>query len=159
MKKHILIAILLPLAACSPKVENKGYAKQKDLVEHIVVGQSTKQEIVDNFGSPSSQSSFGNETWYYINNRLEAVAFLRPEVVEQDITRIEFDSAGVVSKVENFDTNSMQEIDLVGRETPTEGHTMGFLEQTLGNVGRFNNPGGTGRAGTVAPGRQPSQGY
>ncbi len=157
MKKHLLIVLLLPIAACSPKVDNKGYVKQADLSEQIKIGQTTKQEIIDNFGSPSSQSSFGSETWYYINNRLETMGFLKPDVVAQDITRIEFDTAGIVSKIENYGSDKITDVKNVGRITPTEGHTMGFIEQTLGNVGRFNKPGTTG--GTVAPGRQPGGGY
>ncbi len=157
MKKHLLIALLLPIAACSPKVDNKGYVKQADLSAEIKVGQTTKQEVLENYGSPSSQSSFGSETWYYINNRLETVAFLKPDVVEQDVTRIEFNSAGVVSKVESFGSDKITDVKTVSRTTPTEGHTMSFIEQTLGNVGRFNKPGST--TGTVAPGRQPGGGY
>jgi outer membrane protein assembly factor BamE (lipoprotein component of BamABCDE complex) len=157
MKNRLLIALLLPIAACSPKVDNKGYVKQSDLSAEIVVGKTSKQEILENFGSPSSQSSFGSETWYYINNRLETMAFLKPDVVEQDITRIEFDTAGIVSKLENFGSDKITDVKTISRTTPTEGHTMGFIEQTLGNVGRFNKPGSA--SGSVAPGRQPSSGY
>lgn len=152
-KKQLVMLSCLLAAGCSPMVDNKGYVKKANLAEKITVGQTSKQEVLDNFGSPSSQSSFGPESWYYIYNRKETTAFLKPEITDQDITRIEFDSAGIVTKVENYGIDKAQDVKTVSRITPTEGHTMGFIEQTLGNVGRFNKPGAPGD--TVAPGRKP----
>lgn len=157
MKKQALILILLAVAACDPIVDNKGYVKQQDIKEKLVIGQTSKQEVLDNFGSPSSQSSFGPETWYYIHNRKETVGFLKPEMVDQDITAIEFDASGNVSKVDGYGKDQAQEIANVKRETPTEGHTLGFFEQILGNVGRFNKAGD--QSSTVAPGRKPRSSY
>ena len=31
-------------------------------------------------------------------------------------------------------------VQIVGKETPTEGHDLTFIEQMLGNLGRFNSP-------------------
>lgn len=150
------IGIFLALGACSPKVDAGGYVNETNVKEQIFPGKTTREEVQNLMGSPSSQSSFGNETWYYITNRKEGYAFLKPEVVQQDVVSIEFDQAGIVNKVESYDRNSGQEFDLVKRTTPTEGHSLGFFEQALGNVGRFNKPGGTG---TMAPGRRPGGGY
>jgi outer membrane protein assembly factor BamE (lipoprotein component of BamABCDE complex) len=155
MKKQASILILLAFAACSPIVDNKGYVKQADLKDRLVIGQTSKQEVFDQFGSPSSQSSFGPETWYYIHNRKETVGFLKPEVVDQDITSVEFDANGNVAKVGGYTQAEAQEVKNVKRETPTEGHALGFVEQVLGNVGRFNKPGSTGNS-PIAPGRRPS---
>lgn len=156
MKKQLVTLMCLILAACSPIVDNKGYVKQTEIKEKLVVGQTSKQEVLDRFGSPSSQSSFGAETWYYIHNRKETTGPLKPKVVDQDITRIEFDTAGMVSKVESYSQDQAKQIANVKRETPTEGHTLGFIEQVLGNVGRFNKPGTD--TSTVAPGRKPGSG-
>ncbi|MDX2072843.1 MAG: outer membrane protein assembly factor BamE [Alphaproteobacteria bacterium] len=158
MKKQTVILILLAAAACSPMVDNRGYVKQVDIKDKLVIGQTGRQEVLDQLGSPSSQSSFGPETWYYIHNRKETVGFFAPEVVDQDVTSIEFDTTGMVSKVNGYGRDQALEITNVKRETPTEGHTLSFIEQTLGNIGRFNKPGDS--SSTVAPGRKPnSSGY
>jgi len=57
----------------------------------------------------------------------------------------------------NYDKENAQDFDLATRVTPTEGHKLTFIEQLIGNIGRFNRPGGSG-AGSVAPGRQPGSG-
>jgi outer membrane protein assembly factor BamE (lipoprotein component of BamABCDE complex) len=148
--------IVLSLGACSPKISNIGYVHDTPIKDQITIGKSTHEEVLAKLGSPSSQSSFGDETWYYVTGRKETMAFLRPEIVQEDITGIIFDGNGVVSKIEDYNINDSKDFELVKRTTPTEGHTLGFFEQVLGNVGRFNGPGG-GRQGSVAPGgRRPN---
>ena len=140
------------LCACSAKVDNRGYVSTGDIKTMVSVGQS-RDEVLTNLGSPSSQSTFGTETWYYISTRKEATAFLKPEVVKQDVTKIEFDSAGMVSKIDTFNEQNSEDFSIAKRTTPTEGHSLGFLEQVLGNVGRFNKPGSTGSSrGPTGPG-------
>ena len=150
----VFIAALLLMAACSPKVENRGYVKQASWKDTITIGKTNKQEMLDNFGSPSAQSSFGPETWYYISSRKEAVAFLKPEVVEQETVDVTFDAAGVVSSINIYDKNNARKVDLVKRTTPTEGHSLSFIDQALGNLGRFNKP--SSGSDTAVPGRRPS---
>ena len=159
-KKQYLIfslpAILL-LSACEPKIDNRGYVNTEAWQEGIMVGSTTKDEILARFGSPSVQSSFGDETWYYISARKETTAFFKPDLAEQHVVRMVFDENGVVSNVENYDKENAQDFDLATRVTPTEGHKLTFIEQLIGNIGRFNRPGGSG-ADSIAPGRAPSGG-
>jgi outer membrane protein assembly factor BamE (lipoprotein component of BamABCDE complex) len=140
--QSVKLLLLLALAACSPKEEIHGYMPQGEIKERLVIGQTTKDEVQAALGSPSSQSTFGDESWYYIWSRRETVAFFAPKTVEQNVVRIVFNQAGVVNKVEAFDKASGKKIDIAKRITPTEGHSMGVMEQFLGNLGRFNKTGG-----------------
>lgn len=150
-----LVVSAAVLCSCSPKVENRGYIKQVSWKDAVKVGQTTKQEVFDQFGSPSAKSTFGPETWYYVSSRKESVGFLKPEVVEQETADITFDYAGVVRDVKIYNKDDGRDISLVKRTTPTEGHSLSFIDQTLGNLGRFNKPGGND---TVVPGRRPGGG-
>ena len=141
---------MLALAGCSPKVYSGGYVSENPIKDEVAVGQ-TKDQVKEKLGSPSSQSSFGDEAWYYISDKQEMLAFFKPEVVQQDVTRIQFDATGLVSKVETYDLKDGEKVAMVSRTTPTEGHTLGFFEQTLGNLGRFNAPSNN----SSAPGRRP----
>lgn len=139
--KALSIATILLATACSPKVENRGYVKLGDWKDTIKVGQTSKQELLEKFGSPSAQSSFGAETWYYVSTRKESIGFLKPEVVEQETVDISFNTEGVVSSVNIYNKDNAKDFELVKRTTPTEGHSLTFIDQTLGNLGRFNKPG------------------
>ncbi len=99
-------------------------------------------DVLRRFGSPSTRSAFGPETWYYIQSRKEAVAFLKPETTEQQVIAITFDNSGLVETFKDYSLKDREQVAMIDETTQTEGHSIGFLEQVLGNVGRFNNTGG-----------------
>lgn len=135
-----ILAMLAGVTACASitQVDNRGYMQVKAVDERIVVGQSTRQDVQEWLGSPSTISSFPPETWYYISRKKETIAFMEPELTDQQVVRIEFDAGGHVAKIEQFARDAAKDVDYVERETPTEGRTMGAMEQLLGNLGKFN---------------------
>lgn len=135
------VLVLLWLGACSPKVDVTGYVFSDENLSEIMLGMSDRDAVYSILGSPSSRSSFGTESWYYVNNTKEAYAFMQYEVTEQDVLRITFDDFGIVQEMKRFDMSDSADIEIVQRETPSEGHSLGFVEQILGNIGRFNAPG------------------
>lgn len=140
------LCLLLASAACVTKTSQTGYVKEAEITEAVIIGQSSRDDVRGKLGSPSSQSTFGTETWYYISGHTEAVAFFTPDIVEQEVIRIEFNDSGIVTDVKKLTKKDSKEFDLVKRTTPTEGHSMGIMEQLLGNIGRFNRPE---EAGTI----------
>lgn len=131
---------VMTMAACEPMVERRGHIEDSSMKEFVHLGSTTKDEVLREFGSPSSVSSFGDETWYYIQARKEAVAFLKPEITDQHVLQVTFDDTGVVSAVDEYGLKDKKAIVAVEQVTPTEGHSLGFFEQVLGNLGRFNKP-------------------
>ncbi len=141
LKRHFLILFLCTLCvACSPRIANRGHVDMQQNMAKIVPGKAYKQDVLKLLGSPSAQSSFGDETWYYITARKETTAFFKPELTKQETTRIMFDSNGRVTEVKQYGLNDGENIALVDKVTPTEGQELGLWEQLLGNFGRFNKP-------------------
>ena len=146
------ITLAVFLFGCGPKIDSSGYIRDLPVKDLVTINKSSREDVRTALGSPSAQSSFGDETWYYITDRKEAYAFMKPEVVEQQVARITFNQAGTVSKIEDYNLQDSQDVSIAKRTTPTEGHTLGFFEQVLGNIGRFNAPNNK----TAAPGRKPN---
>ena len=135
----MLICLVAVTACIPPRVSNRGYVDAFNRAEKIQPGISTREEVMELLGSPSITNNFGDEIWYYVAKRKEAVAFLKPEITEQKVTRIAFDSRGIVESINGYGLDDKRHIEMVEDVTPTEGHELGVLEQILGNVGRFNN--------------------
>ena len=129
------------LASCTPIVDTRGHSAEALDLTQIVVGQTTSDDVVALLGSPTSSANFGDETWYYITQKKERVGVFAPEVTEQHVTVITFDAAKRVAQVSEFTKEQGKPVQMVSKKTPTEGHDMTFIEQMLGNVGRFNAPG------------------
>lgn len=132
-----ILAFALLLGACAPRIDTRGNLPDPELLADIEVGRVTKNEIEDTLGSPSSVSPFKGETWYYVSERTETVAFFAPEVKERKVVIIRFDKKGIVSEVKALDLEAGRNIQIVERVTPTAGQELTFLKQLFGNLGRF----------------------
>lgn len=140
----VAFSVLVALGACSPVVETRGNLPAPDAVAAIKPGQ-TRSQVAQLLGSPSNVSTFNDKTWYYISRKTETEAFFAPKPVDQQVVKVRFDDAGIVTGVEKqLGLDEAKAVTPSARVTPTAGHTFGFLEQLFGNVGRFGGPGGAG---------------
>lgn len=135
-----MAAGLLCLGACGQNIETRGALKDADWKSKIFVGQTTQDEVRALLGTPSARSTFGPETWYYITLKRETVAFFKPEVIDEEVVQIAFAPDNTVKSVNVTGKDKARDIQISDRVTPTEGHQLSFVEQLLGNVGRFNSP-------------------
>ena len=141
--RHFLlsISIALMLASCSPIVDTRGHNDEDVDMKQVVVGQTKQGDVMALLGSPTSKSNFGDDTWYYVTQKQSHVGVFAPKVADQHIAAITFDKDQVVSDVREYKKEDGQQVELVRKTTPTEGHNLTFMEQMLGNLGRFNAPG------------------
>lgn len=135
-----LCASLTATAACSPTVSTHGHILDEGALARIDPGRTLQDEVLQLLGSPSSSSAFDGEAWYYVSQRNERHSFYQSEVVAQDVVAITFDADGVVTGVERHGLDDAQQVEIVERETPTEGNELTVVEQFIGNIGRFNAP-------------------
>jgi len=145
-----IIVIALALAGCGLSVEQRGLLPDADRLAEVHPGSTNKEEVQQILGTPSSVGVFADDSWYYISRRTKQLAFFDPEVVDQQVYIVRFDDKGVVAAVDRKDLKDGREIDPVARTTPAPGRELTFLEQLIGNVGRFNKSGSTGS--TPSPG-------
>ena len=153
LRLTVALAAVAALAACSPALETHGHILRDPAVGQLQPGIQTREDIVKLLGSPSSKAPFDENTWYYIGHKTETVAFFKPDITEQNVLVLRFDEGGTLQSAGKISPESGKEIAFVERETPTAGHELGFMEQLLGNLGRFNAPsGGFGRGRGGGPG-------
>ena len=124
-------------AACSPIVETRGFLVDDDRVAGIAAGRTTAREVLGLLGTPTSVAAFDDRTWFYIGQRTEKVAFFAPEVTDRRVLVLRFDETGLLEQIDDLSADDGQYVALVDRETPTLGRRMTFLEQVIGNLGRF----------------------
>lgn len=133
----IALALTLGAAACSPKTEQRGNVPLPHQLDQVAVGQSTMSDVANAFGTPSTVGTFDSLVWYYIGHRSEQWAFLEKEVTEAQVLALYFDENRVLERMETYTEEDMAEVALSDRETPTAGNELSFIEQMLGNFGRF----------------------
>jgi outer membrane protein assembly factor BamE (lipoprotein component of BamABCDE complex) len=131
-----LIALPLGAGACAPIKSTHGFQALDVKPTDLKIGEDTKSTVMERLGSPSVQSTFDPNLWFYISQSINQVAFYRPRVTQRDVVAVTF---GEDEKVKNIDRLSLKDgkvITFNGRKTPTRGRELTILEQLLGNVGR-----------------------
>ncbi|HXV23032.1 MAG TPA: outer membrane protein assembly factor BamE [Alphaproteobacteria bacterium] len=150
----VVACLVLATASCSGRIDTRGNLADPEVVSQISPGESTRGTVEDLLGSPTTVATFNDRTWYYIGRKTEKLAFFAPEVLEQQVVAIQFDSSGFVEEVKIYGPDDARQVELVERTTPTAGKDLTVLQQLFGNLGRFNTSEGQGpspRAPTPYP--------
>ena len=137
----ILVAVLAAtsaLTACSARVDTRGNLPDPDVVAQITPGEDDRNTVIETLGSPSTTAVFDEEVWYYISQRTETLAFFAPKVVERQVLIVHFDKRGIVTAIEALGLDDSRTIEHIERTTPTAGNEVTFIDQLVGNFGRFN---------------------
>jgi outer membrane protein assembly factor BamE (lipoprotein component of BamABCDE complex) len=141
------------LGACVATVDQRGNLPEPDKFAQIHPGTTTKEQVAKILGTPSSTGVFDDKNWYYISRRTKQVAFFDPDVLDQQVYIVNFDATGVVRGVDHKDLKDGRDIEPAPGATPAPGRELTFLEQVLGNIGRFNKGGST----SAEPGEKSSK--
>lgn len=126
------------LAGCSTEVSLHGNLPRSYQIAEIHPGKTTAQEVIKILGSPSSAGVFDSRHWYYISRRTKRTAFFLPDVLSQNVYVIDFNDKGVVRAIEHKTLKNKEHITPAPGKTPAPGQHLTFLQQLLGNIGRFN---------------------
>ena len=135
----ILAIGLLVFSGCSPTTANRGNLVEDFRLDEVLIGISSRSDVIRHIGSPTTQSPFDENIWYYMGQKTEKHSVFDPQVVEEKIVMVAFDNKGIVQKIEHID-NGRINVPLVERETPTSGNDFTVMQQIIGNIGRFNKP-------------------
>lgn len=141
------------LSACATTVDQRGNLPPPEEVAQIHPGKTTKDQVIKILGTPSSVSVFSDNHWYYISSRTQQFSFFDPKVLDQQVFVVNFNDDGIVRAVDHKTLVDGKEVVPVARATPAPGRELTFLEQLLGNLGKFNGGGGAAPASSGSNGR------
>ena len=139
--------LALALAGCDIPVDPRGNLPSAEELAQIKPGVTDKATVTRILGSPSSVAAFDTDTWYYISQKTKVVAFLKPELLDQQVIAVDFDKKGVVTDIRHRGLNDHIAVVPNPNATPAPGREFTFLQQLIGNFGRFSSeqntqPGG-----------------
>ncbi len=136
----IVITASLAAGGCDSIIDQRGFAATPGSVEKLEVGSQGREDVIRLIGSPSAVATFNPNVWYYISQKQETYAFLKPSILEQNVLQLSFNDTGRLQTIKNYELADAEHITMVSRITPTAGKELTILEQILGNVGRFSGP-------------------
>jgi outer membrane protein assembly factor BamE (lipoprotein component of BamABCDE complex) len=140
-RRGLGLAVLLlaaSLAACSPVLRYHGYIPSESELAAVVVGQTTRDEVVSLVGAPTATGVIDDSAFYYVRSRFRDYGYRASEEIERQLVLISFSSSGVVQNIERFGLEDGNVVALSRRVTDDNLRDTTFIRQLLGNVGQFD---------------------
>lgn len=134
----VMTALLLSTSACSPIVETRGNLVSESKVAKIHPAISSRTEVEQIWGPPTTVSTFDPNVWYYIGETTHRQGVFEAEVVERQMIRVTFGADELVEQVAAIDPKNGKEIAFIDRKTATAGKEFTAFQQFIGNIGKFN---------------------
>jgi outer membrane protein assembly factor BamE (lipoprotein component of BamABCDE complex) len=139
-KQSAMIIAMLALSSCTPTVATRGNLLTDTQFQKIEAQKSTRNDVVQAWGPPTAASPFDQNTWYYIGETTSQKGIFAPQVDKRRIVRIKFSPANndTVVEVADVDPKLAKDVTPVSQTTPAAGKEYTFLQQFIGNIGKYN---------------------
>jgi outer membrane protein assembly factor BamE (lipoprotein component of BamABCDE complex) len=141
--------VCLLLSACGwlmPPPQLRGNKVDPDSLKELVPGTSTKTDVTAVIGSPTARDTFDDNTWLYITEVTQQRIGRTLGELSQNVVVLNFNDKGVLNSIQKLDKADALPVSVIARTTPSPGTEASFMQQLLGNIGRFN-PAGLGPTG------------
>ncbi len=137
------LALVTVLAGCEatrfisypPQV--RGNRVEAERLAELVPGTSTRGDVTALLGSPTMKATFDDNTWLYVSEVTRPQIASTQNVLEQQVVSVTFDAKGLVKSVQTKTEADAVPVSVVSRATKAPGTEATFMQQLLGNIGRF----------------------
>lgn len=134
-------AVNLPISGFTTTY-NRGYVLDENALQQVPIGSSQEQVLLV-LGTPSTVATVSGEAFYYISQKTQQTAFLKPQIVDQRVLVVYFSPDRRVTRIANYGLQDGKIFDFISRTTHAGGAEISLLGNILKNAGNLN-PFGAG---------------
>jgi len=149
MNKKILFILLIFISNCTLNkvVNHHGVHFLEKKQDKLVLNLTNKNDILSILGPPSTESTFDNNLWIYIERKetkTSMVTFGRKKLTLNNVLVLEINNMGILVSKEFFDKEKMNKIQFTKNKTKVLTQKESFLYEFLqGLRHKINDPLGT----------------
>jgi outer membrane protein assembly factor BamE (lipoprotein component of BamABCDE complex) len=130
--------LVLPTSAGMNEEYTRGFVMDDALIAQVKPGMDV-QQVLTILGTPSTTSTVGNRTFYYISQTVRRrFQFQELTVVDQRVLVVYFNKAFKVERIANYGLQDGVIFDFISRTTPTGGEEQSFLRNLFRGVTKFS---------------------
>jgi outer membrane protein assembly factor BamE (lipoprotein component of BamABCDE complex) len=97
------------------------------------------EAVLSTLGTPSTVSTVGNKTFYYISQiKRRTWQFMPDSEIERRVFTVYFNQGFKVERIANYGIEDGKVFDFITRSTPTGGAEQSFLRNVLQGLGRWS---------------------
>lgn len=130
--------VALSLAGCTLGEDlHRGYVIDERAVAQVKPGMSAEQ-VLALLGTPSTVSTVGNKSWYYISQTASrTLHFMGESVTDQRVTAVYFNQGLKVERIALYGLEDGKVFDFISRRTEAGGNEANFVAQLFRGLGTF----------------------
>lgn len=152
----VLGSVAIGVSGCIGEDIRHGYQIDQAALATVKPGMGAEQ-VLQILGTPSTVSTVGNKSWYYISqNTRRTVMFLGEQIEDQKVTAVYFNPGMKVERVALYGLQDGRVFDFIERTTPASGSDRAFISQLFRGLTRYE-PFGSGAGTSVVPGARAGQ--
>ena len=134
----VAFALLAAVFACTPIYRDHGYTPSHDDLAQLVIGVTSKEEVLQIAGTPTTKNDDYGEAWYYVSSRFRQEGYRQAEEIQRQVVAISFNEDGTLENVERFALRDGRTVVLSRRVTQTNTGRLTFIDQILRGFGRID---------------------
>jgi len=138
LKTILIVSILVLITGCSPTYRNHGYVPSVTELNQLKVGKSSKENVKNLFGSPSSIGLVQEDRWFYLYTKIKNFMYRSPEIIERQLVVVTFGSNGLLENIEKFELQDQEVVVLSRRITKSGIKGMSLIQQLLNSAGNYD---------------------
>lgn len=153
----LALPMMLSLGGChvfslwDPTHMRRGELIDAESLKDLTPGVSTRADAQSVLGTPTARATFDDNTWIYITQITSTRIARTPGVTMQQVLVLKFDPLGTLVSLRQLSKEDGKQIAMAPGATPSPGSEASFMQQLLGNVGRFTPAGLPGSGGSLGP--------
>jgi outer membrane protein assembly factor BamE (lipoprotein component of BamABCDE complex) len=129
------VAAGLALTGCNTEPMTSGYLMDEKALGELKPGLPA-EKVLTVMGTPSTVSTVGNQTWYYISQmKTQRFKFMDPSVIDQRVLVVNFNKGMKVEKIASYGMQDGVIFDFISRSTPTGGAELSLVRQMMNASG------------------------
>ena len=138
--------IALFFSSCNLKKVEKlhGVPNLKKKSENIVLLTTNTNDIISEFGLPSTKGTFDNDLWIYIERKItssELKTFGRRKLIINNVLLLEFNTKGILVKKEFLSIEDMNKLEINKSTTNVNNTKNSFISTFLTSIRqKINDP-------------------
>lgn len=116
---------------------HRGYVIDEQAVARVKPGTGA-EEVLKTLGTPSTVSTVGNKSWYYISQTAtRRLQFMGESVTDQRVLAVYFNQGLKVERVALYGLQDGRVFDFISRKTESGGQEANFVSQLFRGLGSF----------------------
>ena len=146
----VALGLCVVVTACGwflPPPQTRGNRVEQDQLRELVPGITTKADVTALIGSPTQKAMFDENTWLYITEVTRPRLGQTLGLLDQGVVVLNFNDHGLLTGVKTATQKDAIPTSIASRTTPSPGTEASFMQQLLGNIGKFNAGGTSGLGG------------